>query len=644
MSGRVILCDCGGSQRVDEDGIGTGTGLACSRVHSALCTHPEDAARELAQGGIMACGQEVDALTEVALAAGVEVPAFVDIRDRAGWTDDRGAVGPKQAALLADAATIVSPARALDVGSEGLCLVIGPPTTAVAAAERLCGTLSITVLLPDGSPPPDDRRFEAVSGRIRAATGAFGSFALSIDGLRQVDPTGRGPLEFGPPRDGGRTECDVILDLSGGTPLFPAHHKRDGYLRPDPKDPQAVADAILEASQMVGTFEKPLYVRTEPALCAHSRAGQVGCTNCLDICPTGAISPAGDFVEVDPMVCAGCGACSSLCPSGAIAYDAPAPADLFRRIDAMARAFRAAGGADPALLVHDGHGAEMIRLSARYGRGLPAHVVPMEVPALTAFGHAEQLAALGAGFARVDVVLAPRTERPPLEREATLTAALGGMVRLLDHADPDALSDDLFATGATASVAAPILPLGTRRQVARTAARAIAGEAVLPLPAGAPYGAVLVDRDACTLCLSCVSLCPSGALADNPDRPELRFQEDACLQCGICETICPEDAIALEPRFDLTPAALEQRVLNEEEPAECISCGAPFGVASTIERVAAQLAGRHSAFGGSAADLIRMCDRCRIEAQAHSENSPFAMGERPRTRTTEDYYSDRKDH
>ena len=644
MAGRVILCDCGGSQRIDTDAIGRGTGLACSRVHTGLCLRPEDAAREMAQGGILACGQEVDALSDIAAAAGIEAPAFADIRDRAGWTADAAPVGPKQAALLADAALAPAPARAVDVGSEGLCLVIGAPEAVLPAAERLCGVLSITALLPEGVTPPEDRRFEVVAGRVRSATGAFGAFALTIDGLRQVDPRGRGPLEFGPPRDGGRTECDVVLDLSGGTPLFPAHLKREGYLRPDPKDPQAVADAILQASQMVGTFEKPLYVRMEPALCAHSRAGKVGCSNCLDICPTGAISPAGDFVEVDPMVCAGCGACSALCPSGAISYDAPAPADLFRRIDAMARAFRDAGGAAPTLLVHDAHGAEMIRLSARHGRGLPARAVPMEIPALTAFGHAEQLAALGAGFARVDVVLAPRTERAPLEREAALTAALGGAVRLLDHADPDALSDDLFAAEAPDPVAAPILPIGTRRQVARTAARAIAGEAVLPLPEGAPYGAVLVNRDACTLCLSCVSLCPSGALADNPDRPELRFQEDACLQCGICETICPESAIALEPRFDLTPAALEQRILNEEEPAECISCGAPFGVASTIERIAAQLAGRHAAFGGAAADLIRMCDRCRIEAQAHSADSPFAMGERPRPRTTEDYYSDRKDH
>ncbi len=57
------------------------------------------------------------------------------------------------------------------------------------------------------------------------------------------------------------------------TPLFPAPEKREGYLRADPGKPLAVAAAVFEAAQLIGTFEKPLYVRLEEPLCAHSRAG-----------------------------------------------------------------------------------------------------------------------------------------------------------------------------------------------------------------------------------------------------------------------------------------------------------------------------------------------------------------------------------
>ena len=180
--------------------------------------------------------------------------------------------------------------------------------------------------------------------------------------------------------------------------------------------------------------------------------------------------------------------------------------------------------------------------------------------------------------------------------------------------------------------------------LARQSARALnPGTETLPLPEGAPYGAVLVDTEACTLCLSCVSLCPSGALGDNPDLPQLRFQEDACLQCGLCANVCPEDAITYVPRLDLTEAALSQRVLNEEEPFACIECGALFGVKSSVERIMAKLEG-HAMFTGDKLRMIQMCDDCRVQAQFHSTDNPFSGGERPRVRTTDDYLSKRRDH
>ena len=36
-------------------------------------------------------------------------------------------------------------------------------------------------------------------------------------------------------------------------------------------------------------------------------------------------------------------------------------------------------------------------------------------------------------------------------------------------------------------------------------------------------------------------------------------------------------------------------------------------------------------------NLIKMCENCRVEAQANSTNDPFSAGTRPRPRTTEDY-------
>ncbi|KIN70323.1 Iron-sulfur cluster-binding protein [Sulfitobacter noctilucae] len=648
MAKKLILCDCAGSQSLDADAIAAGSGLACSKVYSHLCTLQIDAAaKELAQGdAIVACQQERATFEELADDLQIDAPGFVDLRDRAGW--GTGAPAPKMAALAAEAALSLPLGKSVDVVSEGTCLIVGAEA-ALIAAQNLSETLAVTVLVTDPDLIPNDRTFDCVVGKVRNVSGALGGFTVKLDAFQQVLPAGRGAFDLSPPQNGVVSACDIILDLSGETALVPAPHKREGYLRAEPGHPPSVANAVIEAAQLIGTFEKPLYVRLEPSLCAHSRAEQPACSNCLNVCPTGAIVSAGEHVAIDPMICAGCGSCSAVCPSGAITYDAPPVDALFRRLSTLATTYRTAGGTSPRLLVHDAEfGREMISLAARFGRGLPGHVIPIEIDALSGFGHAEMLAALACGFEHVDLLLSPKTEQDVIEAQAILARALAGKdaVRLLSLNDPDALSDAVDAPAVDPAHCAPVLPLGTRRQVARLAAKTLQPETkVQELPAGAPYGAVVVDTDACTLCLSCVSLCPSGALGDNSDLPQLRFQEDACLQCGLCSNICPEQAITLQPQMNLTDAAFDQRVLYEEEPFACIDCGSLFGSKSTIAKITEKLAGKHAMFASSeAAKMIQRCENCRIQAQYHSTNNPFQGAERPRVRTSDDYFAKRKDH
>ncbi len=646
MPNTLILCDCSGSQKLDAKALGKATGMACSKVHTALCTSElaSTAALIEAGGAVIACQQERQVFEELADELGTTPPRFVDIRDRAGWSDDGTKSTAKMAALLADFALQAPTTKMLDLHSEGQCLILGPEPVALAAAAQLSDVLTVTVLLESANDIPTRRDFDVVIGKLHSASGGLGQFEVRIDALQMPEPFGRGAPQLSPPRDGGHSACDLILDLRNDPPLF--HHKRDGYLRADPRHPEAVSKAVFEASQLVGSFEKPFYVALDPHICAHTRSGISGCANCINTCETGAISPDGEHVKIDPLVCAGCGGCTSVCPSGAITYEAQGFGYLLQRLVTMAKTYRDAGGKAPRLLVHDAEfGGEMISLAARFGRGLPTDMIPLEVEALTTFGHAEMLAALGCGFAAVDVLLTPKTERPPLEGALTLALAISdnAALRLLDITDPDALSEALYGQP-VAQPAAPILPIGNRRQVTRLAAKALRGvpEAPIALPEGAPYGAVVVDTDKCTLCLACVSLCPSGALLDNEDMPQLRFQEDACLQCGICTRACPESAISLQPQLDLADSALSQRVLHEEEPFACISCGGLFGVKSSVERIIGILADKHPMFTGSDnAKLIQMCDTCRVKAQFSVETNPFQAKPRAPTRTTDDDLKER---
>ena len=410
MTKTLLLCDCLGSQAIDAEAIASGCELRCSKVHTSLCMDQRElAAKEITQGNvIIACQQERQGFEELAEELGADLPGFVDLRDRAGWGE--GDATPKMAALAAEAALSVPLRRSVDVISEGTCLIIGD-MAALQAAEDLCDVLAVTVLVSDAGLLPMDRRFDCVVGSVRNVSGALGGFTVKMDKLQQMITGGRGAFVLSDPSDGAVSDCDIILDLSGGNAMVPAPEKREGYLRADPSHAPSVAKAVLAASQLIGTFEKPLYVRLEPSLCAHRRAEQPACSNCLNVCPTGAIMSAGEHVAVDPMVCAGCGSCSAVCPSGAISYDAPPVDVIFNRLNTLAATYRKAGGQNARLLVHDEtHGAEMIALAARFGRGLPSDVIPLGVDALSGFGHAEILAALACGFGHVDILMSPKTE------------------------------------------------------------------------------------------------------------------------------------------------------------------------------------------------------------------------------------------
>src|SRR6202035_4424870 len=153
---------------------------------------------------------------------------------------------------------------------------------------------------------------------------------------------------------------------------------------------------VLAARDLVGTFGKPRYVSFSAELCAHSRSRIVGCTRCLDLCPTGAIAPAGDHVAIDALICAGCGQCAAVCPTGAAAYALPAADALMRRVRVLLAAYRDAGGERAVVRLHDEpHGAPLIDALARFGDGLPAHVLPLCVNEITQVG----LEAVAAAFA-----------------------------------------------------------------------------------------------------------------------------------------------------------------------------------------------------------------------------------------------------
>ncbi len=659
----ILVCSCEGTMPLDGAALQRGCRGAEVRTANQLCRAEIERFRAAASGAgpvTVGCIQEAPLFAELAGDAAGRI-AYANLRETAGWSADAGKAGPKMAALLAAAAEPMPDVAFVGLSSEGVTLVYGRDERAIEAARLLQDHLDVTVLIarPDGLAPPRVTEFPVVKGTIRSAKGHLGAFEIVVDDYAVPAPSSRGALAFGPSRDGAVSRCDVVLDLSGGAPLFTASDLRDGYLRADPGDPAAVLRAVLKARDLSGTFDKPRYIAFSEDLCAHSRSHIVGCHRCLDLCPTGAITPAGDHVAIDPHICAGCGQCAAVCPTGAAAYALP-PADaLMRKLRTLLTVYREAGGERPVVLLHGGaHGADLIDALARYGDGLPAHVLPLAVDEVTQVGLETVAAAFAYGASALRFLLRakPRHDVTGLQKTIALSeailAGLGfgpGRVATIETDDPDALGAALrvIPPADPSQRPAGFAPVGGKRDVMRLALRELHRAApepveVIALPQGGPFGAVEINVEGCTLCLSCVSACPTGALSADTERPMLRFTEDACVQCGLCKATCPEKVITLVPQIDFRAATASARVLKQEEPFPCVRCGKPFGVRSTIERVAAKLEGKHWMYKGSARrlDVIKMCEDCRVTVMSEEDFDPYGKP-RPPVRTTEDYLRDR---
>jgi len=663
---QILICDCEGTMSLDAKALSKALDGADIKSHSDLCRSQIAALTKAASGDgplTLTCTQEVPVFFETI--DGLEKSAavtYVNIRERAGWSAEGGKATAKIAALISEAQVKVEPAKSMVLTSEGAVLVLGADANALDAAKRLSQRLDVTLVLTENAgknvSPSALMDFPVFAGKVDSATGHLGNFEVSFPALSTSQPSSKVGYVFGKPGKAAKLKADLILDLRGDTPLFNAPEKRDGYFNPSANDPVSVERALFDLADMVGEFEKPRYVAYDASICAHARNGISGCTLCVDLCSTGAITSENERIAVDPYVCAGCGSCAGSCPTGAVEYAMPSGIDTIARLRTLLGSYYKAGGKNAVILLHDREfGDPLISIMARTGKGLPANVLPFLLNDVAQSGLDMLLATLAYGAAQVLVLAPPHKsdEHVGLNKQIDYSnAILHGLgygqerVALINEADPDAVETLLYSLPPTTAVGtATFMALGNKRQRLNQILDSLHQQApkpvdVIELEKGAPFGGVTIDAAGCTLCLSCVNACPAKALRDNPDAPELKFQESNCIQCGLCKTTCPEKVISLTPRIDFKTLSAQAIILKEEVPFECVRCSKPFGVSSTIEKMIEKLSG-HSMFQDpKALERLRMCDDCRVVDMAEGEEHPWASKQRS-TKTTEDYLKERED-
>ena len=451
-----------------------------------------------------------------------------------------------------------------------------------------------------------------------------------------------GAIQFGRDPQSHEDSFDLVLDLRD-TPAFSQHALPQGYVHlPAGLDSAPALGALIKLRDLVGEFEKPRFFNYKQKICAHGRNEQVGCNACVDICSASAITSdlKKNQIVVNPNLCVGCGACTTVCPTGALTYAYPRASEQGVKLRTLLATYQKAGGQDAALLLHSQEaGADLVNDLGRMAaldktvRGVPARVIPLPLWHTASVGVDLWLTAFAYGASQVWVLMsgeeAPQYRDAVREQMTVAQAILTGLGYSGEHFRVIEVRDARELPALDATLAAP-----PAQGVARRASFAVQAEKratlelaldhllqdsvrftprpeAIALPAASPLGTIEVNRDTCTLCLSCVSACPASALQDNPDRPQLRFIEKNCVQCGLCVATCPEDAITLQPRLWLADQRKQPRVLNEAQPYACIRCSKPFGTLKGVEVMLAKLSG-HAMFQGEALERLKMCGDCRV--------------------------------
>ncbi|NQW16793.1 MAG: 4Fe-4S binding protein [Chloroflexi bacterium] len=351
----------------------------------------------------------------------------------------------------------------------------------------------------------------------------------------------------------------------------------------------------------------PVSYRPVPTINVESCQAPQGCNLCASACPHDALTVTGGAVQIERQSCASCGFCVAACPQRAVELPGWSEAE----IEAQVRTAIAASGDAPARI------AFTCRKSS--GRESANHH-PIEVRCAGMVPASAILQTLAMGATEVSVVQCStecenrggETVRSRVDYSREFLRAIGDSpTRVRLNPRP---SDGLANTGnnhVSIDSDRPALLFG--KTAASTAVLSLTPQSVRAQlqHAESPLGVVDVNPDTCTLCGTCATACPTGAITHTQadGMTSLTFDPAICVACGKCESTCPElvrAAIRMTPVTDTEIVREGQTVLIEERSKTCERCDAPVAPEAMLRRLMEMLGPEFPA-----ERLTRFCNDCR---------------------------------
>ncbi len=633
----LFLCNCRKTLPLDPEKLILPTAPSVLTVAS----EPESQAQEFAASVererpdrvLVSCCAEQKLFEDALARSGPQPPKvqFVNLRESCflPHLDDPDRAHAKATRLLRAAMESVeineTPVyNPLKVGAS--VVIAGEGLQTQALVTKLRDGIRPILVLPAGSAGSG----QACTGKVVEIKGRLGDFRVTIEDGGNGE-TNRHEL---------RASQVVVISRDGSFPCKP----RTGchlLANPSEADLARIAERIHE---LTGDFLKPVQVTYNAEVCAGGAAEQEACGVCITACPYDAISrdPENHLrMKVDHMACEGCGACVSACPTTALRFTEPSPQEIYARLAALLTPTSGkSNGESWTILFHCGEQGRRV-LEEAGQRPLPysAALLPVEAPCLRYVSEANILAAFrlgAAGVALLGCETCQHGERDLLYQKLdfcklTLGAFGLGEERLrLITAENGAEAEALGAlSGFAESLAAT--PIRWDGQPMRSRGnREVISEAInafiehtgrepgqRPLPPSQPFALAEVKESGCTMCRSCVNVCPTNAFKLDEESQSLQFKHIACVACGLCEKVCPEKVITLRREIFFERSASEYQTVVEDNMVSCAKCGKPYINRKALEAVEARvlsLGSLFDTFSGNRRALLRMCPNCRAVA------------------------------
>ncbi len=636
----VFLCNCSHTLPIHAQQLTLPTSFVrcASHVDTDLAALVEEVRQVSCRHVLISCGESPSRFEDAFAALGAQAPKLhmVNLKDDCfGVHGDTTQAYAKADRLLQAAmrGAEVRPEPAYHpLTAEGRILIIGGDDPAGLASRLSRQQRDVAQPIGVLTPPAVDGDAAAFArvyrGRVVAIQGRLGDFHVQLE-------------EAGASGDAREILADQVVVFTGEATL-PLKARTGCYVLSDPT-PEAVDEVAVRIRDHIGRFLKVVHVGYQADICAGGAANHEACGRCIPACPYEAIQrdPQRPLrIQVDQMRCEGCGACVSACPTSALRYTEPSPRELYARLAAYLEPRAEVETEPPVILFHCGEqGRRALTAASEAGWSYSSGVLPVEVPCLRYVSAANMLAAFRMGAAGVGLLgcaACPHGERELLHQNMDichmtldafgLGAARLGLITAAAGAEAEAITElEQFASQLDAS------PVGWDGVVPReTASREVLASTIaglieqtgrepgrLVLPDATPFAVTTVQESGCTMCRSCVNVCPTHAFRFDEAASSLLLKQISCIACGLCETVCPEDVIALQPELELSRRALDYQPVVQDAPVGCARCGKPFINQKALEAIEAKLAGLDmvgDTFAGARQSLLRMCPDCRAVA------------------------------